>query len=126
MGERRWPRVYFGTNSKLLQTPGKIPVGNEKPEKTRVTRDDYIRDEEVKKWVLEHSNGKCGSCEKAPFYKYDNEPYLEVHHITPLSEGGADTVNNTVALCPNCHKEIHHGVNGANITRLIKKKRGKQ
>jgi 5-methylcytosine-specific restriction protein A len=26
-----------------------------------------------------------------------------------LSEGGGDTVDNAVALCPNCHRECHHG-----------------
>lgn len=34
-------------------------------------------------------------------------PYLEVHHIKILSHGGSDSVENVVALCPNCHKKIH-------------------
>jgi len=25
----------------------------------------------------------------------------------PLAEGGPDTVENTVALCPNCHRRCH-------------------
>ena len=84
----------------------------------------FERDDEVRQWVLKHSNGICGSCsEKAPFYKKGNEPYLEVHHVIPLSENGPDTVENAVALCPNCHREIHHGVNGKHKTKLIKENR---
>ncbi|WP_245612033.1 HNH endonuclease [endosymbiont 'TC1' of Trimyema compressum] len=45
---------------------------------------------------------------KAPFKNKANKPYLETHHIIWLSEGGrGDTIDNTVALCPNCHKKMH-------------------
>ncbi|MBS5788180.1 MAG: HNH endonuclease [Clostridioides difficile] len=37
----------------------------------------------------------------------NNEPYLEVHNIIWLSNGGNDDIDNTVALCPNCHKKMH-------------------
>ena len=37
--------------------------------------------------------------------------YLESHHIHPLSEGGADTIENVIALCPNHHREAHFGEN---------------
>jgi 5-methylcytosine-specific restriction protein A len=32
---------------------------------------------------------------------------LESHHIKWLSKGGEDTIQNTVALCPNCHRRVH-------------------
>ncbi|WP_080666815.1 HNH endonuclease signature motif containing protein [Variovorax paradoxus] len=41
--------------------------------------------------------------------KATGDPYLEVHHITPLALGGDDTVDNAWALCPNCHREKHFG-----------------
>lgn len=28
---------------------------------------------------------------------------VEVHHIVPQSEGGANTIDNAAPLCPNCH-----------------------
>jgi len=34
---------------------------------------------------------------------------LEVHHKVPLAEGGDDTVENAIALCPNCHRHAHYG-----------------
>jgi hypothetical protein len=53
--------------------------------------------------------GKCGHCEKkAPFERRDGTPYLEVHHIIPLASGGDDTVDNAIALCPNCHRKWHY------------------
>jgi len=32
---------------------------------------------------------------------------VEIHHITPLSRGGQDTIENLVTLCHNHHKLIH-------------------
>lgn len=45
--------------------------------------------------------------ESAPFSDKNGQPYLESHHIEWLSNGGEDTIENTVALCPNCHRKIH-------------------
>lgn len=73
----------------------------------RVTR--FVRNPDVVAERLYLSKGKCWRCKKdAPFRRLrDNEPYLEVHHVRPLSNGGTDTLDNTVALCPNCHALIH-------------------
>lgn len=75
-------------------------------------------------WVSElaqrRANGYCQLCNKpAPFTKANGRPYLETHHIVWLSEGGEDTLANTVALCPNCHRKMH--ILGIN-TDLIKLK----
>ncbi|WP_231702590.1 HNH endonuclease [Desulfocucumis palustris] len=43
----------------------------------------------------------------APFKDKKEEPYLETHHIEWLSQGGTDTIDNTVTLCPNCHRKMH-------------------
>lgn len=71
----------------------------------------YYRNADVIAEILEQSKGICGNCAKpAPFFrKKDGSPYLEVHHILPLSLGGEDTVENAIALCPNCHREAHFG-----------------
>ncbi|MGC8519123.1 MAG: HNH endonuclease [Steroidobacteraceae bacterium] len=31
-----------------------------------------------------------------------------MHHVRRLADGGADTVNNAVAVCPNGHRGLHH------------------
>ncbi|WP_408182410.1 HNH endonuclease [Paraburkholderia dipogonis] len=34
---------------------------------------------------------------------------FELHHITYVAEGGKDTADNLIALCPNCHSRVHSG-----------------
>jgi len=81
------------------------------PEKVTVTTVVYKRNPDVVAEVLIRAKGYCEGCkEVAPFLrKKDNSPYLEVHHIVPLSIGGEDTLKNAIALCPNCHRGKHFG-----------------
>jgi len=68
----------------------------------------YERDPIISEYTKRKANGICQLCnEKAPFFNSKNEPYLETHHVVWLSKGGKDTINNTVALCPNCHRKMH-------------------
>ncbi|MBU2965239.1 HNH endonuclease signature motif containing protein [Amphritea sp. 2_MG-2023] len=82
-----------------------------KPERKRVETTIFIRNPYVVAEVLDRARGNCERCKSAaPFLrKSDGSPYLEVHHKIPLSEDGDDTVENAVALCPNCHRELHFG-----------------
>lgn len=34
-------------------------------------------------------------------------PWLEIHHINELGEGGETTYDNLIVLCPNCHTRVH-------------------
>lgn len=81
------------------------------PEKVQTISFSYKRNPDVVAEVLRRANGKCELCgQEAPFNKLvDGSPYLEVHHWQQLSENGKDTVDNAVALCPNCHKQAHFG-----------------
>ena len=105
------------------------PTGNPNPKSRRVAITQFERDAAVKGWVLRRAAGICECCEKpAPFNSADGLPYLELHYVRQLIEGGADTVSNAVALCPNCHSEIHHGANAQalaawlydNVDRLMR------
>jgi len=84
---------------------------NRKPNTLRVLTTVFDRDPDVVAEALYRANGLCDECNKpAPFKrKHDGSPYLEVHHRKPLAEGGQDTIENAVALCPNCHRKLHHG-----------------
>lgn len=47
--------------------------------------------------------------------KSSNENYLEVHHFIPREfandfDNSIEVLENYVALCPNCHRKIHHAV----------------
>jgi 5-methylcytosine-specific restriction enzyme A len=85
------------------------------PNKTRVVTELYLRNPDVVAEVLYRAEGVCERCRKsAPFKrKKDGTPYLEVHHKQMLANGGEDTVENAIALCPNCHRELHYGVEPA-------------
>ncbi|MCH8195229.1 MAG: HNH endonuclease [Chloroflexi bacterium] len=39
----------------------------------------------------------------------DGEPFLEVHHIRRLSDGGPDDPLSLAGVCPNCHRQADHG-----------------
>ncbi len=55
--------------------------------------------------------GVCEGCYAfAPLIRAsDGTPYLAVHHTLQLPMGGEDTVENAIALCPNCHRKMHFG-----------------
>jgi 5-methylcytosine-specific restriction enzyme A len=88
-----------------LKSAPKMPV------KITQTSTAFLRNPDVVAEVLEQAKGFCGACSKpAPFLRAsDATPYLEVHHKIPLAAGGEDTVENAIALCPNCHRERHFG-----------------
>lgn len=87
-----------------------LPQGNRVPKTTTSTVTIYERDPTVKAWVLRQANGVCECCnQKAPFMGSNGLPFLEVHHIRKLADGGSDCASNAVAICPNCHRELHYG-----------------
>lgn len=79
-----------------------------KPIERITTTSTYIRNPFIAEASKRRAKGICQLCEKpAPFNDKNGNPYLECHHIIWLSEGGADDLQNTAALCPNCHKKMH-------------------
>jgi 5-methylcytosine-specific restriction protein A len=73
-----------------------------------VVSEAFDSDQIVPEYALRKANGMCQLCNRpAPFKDRDGEPYLEIHHIIPLAEGGEDSIENVVALCPNCHRKMH-------------------
>jgi class 3 adenylate cyclase len=73
--------------------------------------------EAVRTAVLQAAEGRCEHCGAPGFQLEDGAIYLETHEIVPISEGGADDRRNVIALCPNHHREAHHGVD-APLLRL--------
>ncbi len=68
------------------------------------------------------ADGICQLCgNPAPFNDANGKPYLESHHIIWLSQGGADSIENTVALCPNCHRKMHILNNQEDVKLLLDK-----
>lgn len=70
----------------------------------------------VKKWerdailcdlLKEYRGAKCQICDYF-FIKKDGEPYVEVHHLEQLSNGGLNICSNLLVLCANCHRAFHY------------------
>ncbi len=81
----------------------------------------YHRDEYLKEEVKRIAEGKCQLCgNPAPFIDNYGEPFLEEHHVKRLADGGTDTIDNVVAICPNCHRKIHILNDEADIKALRK------
>jgi 5-methylcytosine-specific restriction protein A len=76
--------------------------------KREVSSATYERNVYVAEFAKRRANGICQLCdETAPFNDKNGKPFLESHHIVWLSDGGEDTIENSTALCPNCHRKMH-------------------
>ena len=64
-----------------------------------MTAKTFVRDAYIAEYAKRRADGCCQLCHQpAPFKDKNGDPYLEAHHIVWLSEGGADSIENTVAL----------------------------
>jgi len=52
---------------------------------------------ELKKKIRKEQEGRCAWCGK-------KTKKLQIHHIIPQRMGGADTKENAVGLCEDCHR----------------------
>ena len=69
------------------------------------------RSDMVAQYARARAQGTCEKCgHPAPFVTPRGEPYLEVHHVLRLADDGPDDIFHVAAICPNCHREAHHGV----------------
>ncbi len=107
-------KVQNSRRSRPAERKKRLKTTRKRPEKIAVKSYEFRRNPDVIAEVLERADGTCEACENpAPFRRAsNNEPYLEVHHKKPLSQRGEDTVENAIALCPNCHRKIHYGTQG--------------
>lgn len=110
---RRKPQPTFIDQFTALQEGAPLPM------RKTVTSDVATRCPRVRRQALARANGYCQYCHATGFITRDGSIFLETHHVIPLSEGGPDTLNNLVALCPNHHREAHHGAAQAFIRQQL-------
>jgi 5-methylcytosine-specific restriction protein A len=79
----------------------------------------FVRSPDVRRHVLQRAEGKCEWCAQPGFIMPDGRVFLETHHVIPLAETGFDTEDNVVALCPNHHREAHHGANRSEMRKIL-------
>jgi predicted HNH restriction endonuclease len=80
--------------------------------------------------IIAYAKGRAGfrcevpGCAVPLFLKPDGEPYVEVHHIHMLADGGEDTIDNVACLCPSHHREIHFGIRRSELEAALSELRG--
>ncbi|MBK4737355.1 HNH endonuclease [Noviherbaspirillum sp. DKR-6] len=102
--------VVRSLNDNPAERKKRLRKAPKKPRSLAVIVNVFARNPDVVAEVLLRAKGICEGCKKeAPFRRRsDNTPYLEVHHKVRLADGGDDTVENALALCPNCHRKSHY------------------
>jgi len=122
------PQIVLGTETKPASRPleelrrGAYDAASPAAETAQnvAKRTYYERSEVIRRYVLARANGICEACRKrAPFNRPDGSPYLEPHHTRQVSDGGPDHPRWIGAVCPNCHREIHHGATGREKNRQL-------
>jgi 5-methylcytosine-specific restriction protein A len=103
--EKREKEARHLSDEELIK---RIKYSKKKAGLRKVTSTEYERNADVSEYAKRRANGICELCEQiAPFKTKKGEHYLESHHIIWLSKDGEDAVENSVALCPNCHRKMH-------------------
>ncbi|MBR0642920.1 EVE domain-containing protein [Plastoroseomonas hellenica] len=67
-------------------------------------------------WAKRISGHRCQvcaalGCEAVGFSKRNGEPYVEAHHVMPVSrrEVGSLALSNVITVCANHHRQLHYG-----------------
>lgn len=103
--EKREKKAKKSTNKQIIE---RLKNVDGKPGTRKTIVQHKERNADVVEYTKRRSKGMCDLCKnEAPFKNKMQEPYLEVHHVITLAEGGPDQIYNTVALCPNCHRKMH-------------------
>lgn len=89
---------------------------NTAAKKQQRTSSNYIRDPQAAAYVKQQAEYKCefNKDHKTFISDISGKQYVEAHHLIPMKyqdqfEYSLDIPENIVALCPNCHRAIHHG-----------------
>lgn len=89
-----------------------------KEERQNVTSIQFYRNPAIPVLIKRKAEGKCDLCNNLGPFILKNNHFLECHHIDWLSRGGEDSIENAVALCPNCHRKMHNVENKNDIDKL--------
>jgi 5-methylcytosine-specific restriction protein A len=97
------------------------PSASEEERRRSVCR----RSKAIRRYVRARAGGRCEGCgEKAPFRTSTGRPYLEAHHVRRVADDGPDHPRWVIALCPTCHRRVHHGQDGEAYNDALKRRLG--
>ena len=133
LNQRKKPNVEAEYQKKVLAAAVKEKpvfenaggVSVPKVKKTGLTGGGFQRNPNVAALALRLAEFKCeiSAGHKTFISNAKGKPYVEAHHLIPFGNQGGfkfslDVTANIVALCPNCHRLLHHG-NKADKVREI-------
>jgi len=81
-----------------------------------------VRSKAIKDYALARAAGTCEGCANPAPFMARSGPFLEVHHIERLGDGGPDHPENVIAVCPNCHRRAHYSVDSTEYNDLLRLK----
>ncbi len=115
LGEQSLADLIAKYRAQIRQRPGR-------PRRRLLTAPDYDRDPLVVAIARKRAGHRCEvqNCAHPPFETQEKVPYIEVHHIIPLADGGPDTIENVACLCAGHHREVHLGIRGSVLTEQLK------
>ncbi|MEV0469156.1 HNH endonuclease [Streptomyces prunicolor] len=83
-----------------------------------------IRSGAASEAVITRSGGRCENPEcllpDLPYRTKRGKTLLEADHVDDHASGGRDHPAAMVALCPNCHRNKTHGVDGPELTERLR------
>jgi len=98
----------------IKEKPGGVPIP--KVRKTGLKEGGFQRKPDVAALALRQADFKCEIDARHQTFisSAKGTPYVEAHHLIPFGNQGRyeyslDVTANIVALCPNCHRLLHHG-----------------
>lgn len=114
-------KVYAQFDPQRLTALAKEAKGTPKKRITSTTS--FDRNAAVVAYTQKRSSYKCEvkGCSYEGFVKEDGVKYIEVHHVEPLADGGSDSIDNTAAVCPNCHRKLHYGKYKQQLSEAVSK-----
>ncbi|WP_394240959.1 HNH endonuclease [Vibrio astriarenae] len=77
------------------------------------------RSEAIKLYAKKRACGVCEGCGANSPFETKSGPYLEIHHLTRLADGGADHPENVIALCPTCHRRAHYSIDSKEFNEQL-------
>lgn len=115
--ETRYQRTALEKAAKANPiTEGKGGIAVPKIGKAGLSKLGYQRDPAVAANALRLADFKCEIDARHQTFisNVKGKPYVEAHHLIPFGNQGSypfsiDVTANIIALCPNCHRRLHHG-----------------
>ena len=90
--------------------------------RSRSNTSEYDRNSAVKRYAEQRAMGKCELCDQPRFLGKNGDFSYDVHHVDELGELGEDEIWNVGAICGECHKRIHDGLDGDEWNELLRRK----